>query len=195
MSLSEANPPIEARTGVDSVWARLRVEAAAAAAEEPILASFLNAAILRHDEFSHALAYRLSAKLADAQLEVTDIDTLVGQTPDRFSLTGEICKPELFTIGLIPGLQELERTSFKLTYDNRQASIEGKLHLPHIRWADIVLDSIALEAAFGPDQFGYDLLVVLTLSTYPLTIITLFNSNEFLKSKNRHVPGHSRGTP
>lgn len=54
---------------MDSVWARLRVEAAAAAAEEPILASFLNAAILRHDKFSHALAYRLSAKLADAQLD------------------------------------------------------------------------------------------------------------------------------
>ena len=52
MSLSES--PIAARTGVDSVWARLRVEAAAAAAEEPILASFLNAAVLRHDHFSHA---------------------------------------------------------------------------------------------------------------------------------------------
>lgn len=69
MSLIETNPPVEARTGVDSVWARLRVEAAAAAAEEPILASFLNAAVLRHDKFSHALAYRLAAKLADAQLD------------------------------------------------------------------------------------------------------------------------------
>ena len=70
MSLSESESPIAARTGVDSVWARLRVEAAAAAAEEPILASFLNAAVLRHDHFSHALAYRLASKLADAQLDM-----------------------------------------------------------------------------------------------------------------------------
>ncbi|WP_300529371.1 serine O-acetyltransferase [Maricaulis sp.] len=69
MSVTEPRKPIEVRTGVDSVWARLRVEAAAASAEEPILASFLNAAILRHDNFADALAYRLAAKLADAQLD------------------------------------------------------------------------------------------------------------------------------
>lgn len=67
---AETQSPIEARTGVASVWARLRVEAAAAAAEEPILASFLNAAILRHDQFADALAYRLASKLADAQLDM-----------------------------------------------------------------------------------------------------------------------------
>ncbi len=69
MSLTDVNSPVEARTGVESVWARLRVEAASAAAEEPFLASFLNAAILRHDNFANALAYRIAAKLADAQLD------------------------------------------------------------------------------------------------------------------------------
>jgi serine O-acetyltransferase len=69
MTLSEVEPPLNVRVGADSVWARLRVEAAAAAAEEPILASFLNAAVLRHDRFENALAYRLAAKLADAQLD------------------------------------------------------------------------------------------------------------------------------
>lgn len=69
MSLSPSTAPIAARTGTRAVWARLRVEAAAAAAEEPILASFLNAAVLRHDEFHHALAYCLAGKLADAQLD------------------------------------------------------------------------------------------------------------------------------
>ncbi|MHA6286965.1 serine O-acetyltransferase [Maricaulis sp. CAU 1757] len=57
------------RSNADEVWARLRVDAASAAAEEPILASFLNAAVLRHDRFSQALAYRIAAKLADAQLD------------------------------------------------------------------------------------------------------------------------------
>ena len=55
--------------GPSSVWSRLRIDAATASAEEPILASFLNAAILRHDRFADALAYRLASKLADAQLD------------------------------------------------------------------------------------------------------------------------------
>lgn len=55
--------------GPDSVWSNLRIAAAQASAEEPILASFLNAAILRHDRFEDALAYRLASKLADAQLD------------------------------------------------------------------------------------------------------------------------------
>jgi serine O-acetyltransferase len=56
-------------TGNDAVWSRLRVDAALAAAEEPILASFFNAAILRHETFENALAYQLASKLADAQLD------------------------------------------------------------------------------------------------------------------------------
>ncbi|MEE2527260.1 serine O-acetyltransferase [Hyphobacterium sp. HN65] len=55
--------------GPSSVWSSLRVSAAQASAEEPILASFMNAAILRHDRFEGALAYRLASKLADAQLD------------------------------------------------------------------------------------------------------------------------------
>lgn len=61
--------PIKARTGLSAVWSRLRVEAASAAAEEPILASFMNAAILRHTSFQDALIHRLAATLADAQLD------------------------------------------------------------------------------------------------------------------------------
>ena len=61
--------PIKARTGLSAVWSRLRVEAASAAAEEPILPSFLNAAVLRHNSFQDALIHRLAATLADAQLD------------------------------------------------------------------------------------------------------------------------------
>lgn len=64
-----ADTATQMKSGIDAVWARLRLDAAQAAAEEPILASFLNAAILRHERFEHALAYRLASKLADAQLD------------------------------------------------------------------------------------------------------------------------------
>jgi serine O-acetyltransferase len=50
------------------VWAQLRVEAVQAAAEEPLLASYLHASILHHDRIEEALAYHLAQKLGDADM-------------------------------------------------------------------------------------------------------------------------------
>lgn len=47
----------------NAVWARLRFEAAAGAAEEPMLASALHAAVLSHADLSEGLAYVLGQKL------------------------------------------------------------------------------------------------------------------------------------
>ncbi|MEM1380783.1 MAG: serine O-acetyltransferase [Pseudomonadota bacterium] len=55
-------------TTVDSVWSRMRVEAATDAASEPILASFLSATILNHSDFKSALSYRLAQKLSDTEM-------------------------------------------------------------------------------------------------------------------------------
>ncbi|NWG52505.1 MAG: serine O-acetyltransferase [Hydrogenophilaceae bacterium] len=45
------------------VWAQLRVEAMQAAAEEPLLASYLHASILHHERIEDALSYHLAQKL------------------------------------------------------------------------------------------------------------------------------------
>ncbi|MEJ0059064.1 MAG: serine O-acetyltransferase [Terricaulis sp.] len=50
------------------VWAQLRVEAMQAAAEEPLLASYLHASILHHDRIEDALSYHLAQKLGDGDL-------------------------------------------------------------------------------------------------------------------------------
>ncbi len=50
-------------------WALLRVEAASAAAQEPALASYLNAAILNHVHYADALSYHLAHKLGGGALE------------------------------------------------------------------------------------------------------------------------------
>lgn len=52
----------------DQTWSRMRVEAASAAAAEPVLASFLHATILNHETFEVALSYRLAQKLSDAEM-------------------------------------------------------------------------------------------------------------------------------
>ena len=59
--MSEQNPD----TGAPApVWHRLRFEAKAAAAAEPTLASYIDAAILTHDTLCSALVFHLAQKLA-----------------------------------------------------------------------------------------------------------------------------------
>jgi serine O-acetyltransferase len=84
MSIAEIDARPGGRSPTSQVWSRLRVEAAAAAAEEPMLASFLHAAILRHGDFAEALAHRLAAKLSDAQL-----DSIVVRDVVENALSGE----------------------------------------------------------------------------------------------------------
>jgi serine O-acetyltransferase len=55
------------------VWSSLRIEAATAAAEEPILASLLNATILNHGSFADALSYHLAQKLGGADMNALQI--------------------------------------------------------------------------------------------------------------------------
>ncbi|GGE32938.1 serine O-acetyltransferase [Marinicauda pacifica] len=73
-------PAPRGKEAVRLAWSRLRVEAASAAAEEPMLASFVNAAILRHDGFKDALAHRIAAKLEDAQLDSLVINDVVHES-------------------------------------------------------------------------------------------------------------------
>lgn len=54
--------------GLSNVWIHLRIEAATAAAEEPLLASLLNATILNHTSFEDALGYLLAQKLGGADM-------------------------------------------------------------------------------------------------------------------------------
>lgn len=58
------------------VWASLRNEAARIAAQEPSLASVLNAVIIRHNHISRALSYQLARKLGDQELRAMSLREL-----------------------------------------------------------------------------------------------------------------------
>jgi serine O-acetyltransferase len=57
----------------DPVWLAMREEAAADAAAEPLLSSFLYASVLSHPSFGRALAFVLANRLADATLLATEL--------------------------------------------------------------------------------------------------------------------------
>jgi serine O-acetyltransferase len=69
------SPNLELILGAASsrVWSTLRIEAATAAAEEPILASLLNATILNHASFADALSYQLAQKLGGSDMNALQI--------------------------------------------------------------------------------------------------------------------------
>lgn len=68
MSVAQ-NPTNVVELSGDQTWSRIRVEAAAAAAQEPMLASLLHATILNHETFEGALSYRLAEKLSDGEMK------------------------------------------------------------------------------------------------------------------------------
>ena len=59
------------------VWAHLRVEAMQAAAEEPLLASYLHASILHHDRMEDALSYHLAQKLGAGDLPALQLREVI----------------------------------------------------------------------------------------------------------------------
>ncbi len=69
-SLSASARVFEASGGV---WSQLRVEAMQAAAEEPLLASFLHATILHHSTMEDALSYHLAQKLGGADMNALQL--------------------------------------------------------------------------------------------------------------------------
>lgn len=75
----QTNPDTGARP---PAWTRLTFEASAAAAEEPTLASYINAAILSHDSICQALSYHLAEKLAGPEMGALQLRRLFEKAYD-----------------------------------------------------------------------------------------------------------------
>ncbi len=70
---------ISSDKGTRSVWSRLRVEAATAAAGEPILASMLHSVILNHERLEDALSYILASKIGGENMNVMQVREICDQ--------------------------------------------------------------------------------------------------------------------
>lgn len=72
--MNTATPVIE-----DSVWDAVRREAAASAADEPLLASFLHMTVLRHRTLEAVLSFHLSTKLAATVMDSRALMELIDE--------------------------------------------------------------------------------------------------------------------
>ena len=64
---------------VDPVWQRICVEAEEAIKEEPLIGGFVHSSVLHHSSLENALAYRISMKLASAEMS----DQMLREIADR----------------------------------------------------------------------------------------------------------------
>ena len=70
---------IVAAEGPLPVWTALRIEAQEAAANEPGLASLLNATILAHHDLASALSYQVARKLGDQEMRAMSVREMADQ--------------------------------------------------------------------------------------------------------------------
>ncbi|MDZ4691635.1 serine O-acetyltransferase [Terricaulis sp.] len=77
---SDSQPRVFEASG--GVWSQLRVEAMQAAAEEPLLASYLHASILHHDRIDDALSYHLAQKLGHGDLPALQLREVAREAYD-----------------------------------------------------------------------------------------------------------------
>lgn len=64
------------------VWTRLRFEAKAAAADEPTLSGYIEAAILSHETICQAMSYHMAEKLAGPEMSAQQVRQIIGAAYD-----------------------------------------------------------------------------------------------------------------
>ncbi len=72
-----------AEAALDPLWQAIREEVAADAAREPVLASFLHAAVLNHKTLEDALAFQLATKLESPVLPAMTVRELITEAMDE----------------------------------------------------------------------------------------------------------------
>lgn len=76
-------------------------------------------------------------------------DSLIGNTRDSFEFAFELLRPEVFTTGIIPGLEELAPFKFTASYDNNIAFMEAHTMIPYISWNGVLTDTIGFDLTLG----------------------------------------------
>ena len=84
-------------------------------------------------------------------------DSLKGESNDRFDLTLDLTRPEIVTMGWIPGLEKLAPFTLKTRFDNTQQSWALNAALPFIQYQNISLEDVEVQSDFQKEKLNYQL--------------------------------------
>jgi serine O-acetyltransferase len=82
----------------DPIWSALRVQAEGLAESEPGLASFVHAAILKHDRLEEALSYHLARKIGGEDLSPTQVREMFEEAFAAEPAMGEAVRADLSAV-------------------------------------------------------------------------------------------------
>ena len=83
---------------VDPVWMRIRDEAAAAVAQEPLLGGLLHSSLLHHPSLERALAYRFSLKLASGEMSEQILREIADEAHADDPVLGQAARADLVAV-------------------------------------------------------------------------------------------------
>ena len=89
-----AETSVNLRT-VDPVWTRVRKEAEAALASEPLLGGLMHSSLLHHDSLERALAYRFSLKLGSQEMPEQLLREVADEAYERDSELADSARADL----------------------------------------------------------------------------------------------------
>lgn len=92
-----AQPNVEIEP-LDPIWSRIREEAKKAVADEPLIGGMIHACILHHGSLECALAYRLAAKLATADMSEQIIREIADSAYATDTTLGKAARADLAAI-------------------------------------------------------------------------------------------------
>ncbi len=87
--------------------------------------------------------------------EVDYPDSLIGKTKDYFDFELSLFRPEILTMGFIPGLEDLSNLELEGHYDNSNGEIEMYADLPFIKWQESDFEKLALQAKGDEKKLDY----------------------------------------
>ncbi len=93
--MAKSIPAKLAEAAVDPLWQSIREEVAAAAAREPVLASFLHASVLNHKTLEDALAFELASKLESPVLPAMLVRELIAEAMDEDPGIGKAMRADI----------------------------------------------------------------------------------------------------
>lgn len=82
---------------------------------------------------------------------------------------------------ILPGLERMEEGSIQLDFDEKSASLKGRINFPYISYAGAIVDSLDLNVESDSSDFTFDF-GVLSLSTGPLIVGPTYFSGEVLEN-------------
>ncbi len=118
-----------------------------------LTSDFFNAHLDGHFKFPEAVTAFQQMLFS----QPTYSDSLIGKTDDHFNFQLEVHRPEILTMGFIPGLENLSPFSLEASYDNRATTFQLQMEIPFFQYQQSDFEHLSLRFNGVRDKLDYEI--------------------------------------